>query len=263
LAILAILAIFLISVFSAPRAVACCNRDCPTTVLPYNSARRLGGQELRTTLKKLVAAFLVLVLTAIGVQYFVAFIRTPGIVARAEQSGGLMLSEFRGQRLQWLLQVQDPAFHQHHGVDLGTPGAGYTTITEALTKALFFHYSFQPGFLRWRKIQQVIIAMAVDARVPKERQLRLFVNLAYMGTVNGRPITGLSQAARQYFVKDFQNLTDDEYLALVAAMVAPERYSSATHPAENQRRVVRIRRMLAGLCKPSGHADVEYSACAE
>jgi hypothetical protein len=232
-------------------------------VLPYNPARQLGGQDLQTKIKKVVAVFLAVVLVAIAVQYLVAFVRTPGLVARVEQSGGLTLPEFKGQRLEWLLKVQDPDFYHHHGIDLGTPGAGYTTITEALTKALFFDYSFKPGFLRWRKIQQIIIASAFNARVPKDKQLRLFVNVAYMGTRSGRPIIGLSQAAQQYFGKDFQNLTDDEYLALVAVIVAPERYSPANHRAENERRVARIRRMLAGGCKPTGHADVEYSACAE
>jgi len=92
-------------------------------------------------------------------------------------------------------------------VDLRTPGAGYTAITQALTKVLFFNGSFTPGFLRWRKIQQIIIALAFNARVSKDQQLRLFVTLAYMGIHNGREITGLSQAAQEYFGKDFQNLT--------------------------------------------------------
>jgi membrane carboxypeptidase/penicillin-binding protein len=214
---------------------------------------------------KLVAAFVALIFLAIAVQFTVAFIRTPGVVARAEQSGNfsLELSEFQGQRLQWLVKVQDPDFYQHHGVDLGSPGAGYTTITQALIKVLFFNDSFNPGFLRWRKIQQTAIALAFNARVPKDKQLRLFVNLAYMGTRNGRRITGFPQAAQEYFGKDCQNLTDQEYLALVAAIVAPAKYSPATHPGENAARVARIRGILAGTCKPASHSDVEYIACSQ
>ena len=219
---------------------------------------------MRRTLK-LVIAFVVLILIAIIVQYTVAFIRVPGVVAQVEQAGNLPLelSEFHDQRLNWLLKVQDPDFYQHHGVDLGTPGAGYTTITQGLTKALFYNGSFKPGFLRWRKIQQTIIAMAFNARVSKDRQLRLFVNMAYMGTHNGRRVTGLSQAAQEYFGKDFQNLTDQEYLALVAVIVAPEKYSPAIYPGENENRVARIRRIIAGTCKPASHSDVEYIACAQ
>ncbi|HVG90910.1 MAG TPA: hypothetical protein VNB54_05415, partial [Alphaproteobacteria bacterium] len=81
---------------------------------------------MRRTLK-LVTAFAALMLIAVTVQYTVAFVRVPGVVARVEQAGNLPLelSAFHGQRLNWLLKVQDPDFYQHHGVDLGTPGAGY------------------------------------------------------------------------------------------------------------------------------------------
>jgi membrane peptidoglycan carboxypeptidase len=99
--------------------------------------------------------------------------------------------------------------------------------------------------------------------VPKDEQLRLFVNLAYMGTSNGHSIVGFSQAAQAYFGKNFQNLTDEEYLSLVAVLVAPERFSPRMHPAENKQRVARIRRLLAGSCAPTGHSDVEYVACAQ
>ena len=219
---------------------------------------------MRRTLK-LVTAFAALIIIAITVQYTVAFIRIPGVVARVEQSGNLPLelSEFHGQRLNWLLKVQDPGFYQHHGVDLVTPGAGYTTFTQGLTKKLFYNGSFKPGFLRWRKLQQTIIAVALNARVSKDQQLRLFVNLAYMGTHNGRDITGFSQAAQEYYGKDFQNLTDQEYLALVAVLVAPAKYSPVTHPGENENRVARIRRIIAGSCKPVNHSDVFYVACAQ
>jgi len=175
----------------------------------------------------------------------------------------LELSDFHGTRLDWLLKIQDPNFYQHHGVDMGTPGAGYTTITQALTKVLFFNGSFAPGFLRWRKIRQTIIAVAFNARVSKDQQLRLFVNLASMGTHNGREITGFSQAAQECFGKDFQSLTDQEYLALVALLVAPSRYSPATHPGENENRVARIRSVIAGTCKPQSHSDVFYIDCVQ
>jgi membrane peptidoglycan carboxypeptidase len=191
--------------------------------------------------------------------------RTPAIVAGAEQSGRLSLNpnEFRDLRLPWLLQVQDPNFYHHHGVDTGTPGAGYTTITQGLVKALFFNYSFKPGFLKWRKIQQSVIALAFNLRVPKDEQLRLFANLVYMGNNNHHPVLGFSQAAQEYFGKNFQDLTDDEYLSLVSTMVAPEEYSPRAHRIENKQRVTRIRRLLAGSCAPSGHSDVEYPACAQ
>ncbi len=124
----------------------------------------------------------VLVVFAVLLQYTVAYLQTAKIVATIEQSGALPLTinDFRGARLEWLLKVQDPNFYHHHGVDWQTPGAGYTTLTQGLVKRLFYPSGFKPGFLRWRKIQQMIIAVAFNSRVSKEEQLRLFVNLAYM-----------------------------------------------------------------------------------
>jgi membrane peptidoglycan carboxypeptidase len=204
-------------------------------------------------------------LFSVLLQFAVAYFQTPKVVATVEQSSTLPLTvdDFRGSRLEWLLKVEDPNFYQHHGVDWRTPGAGYTTLTQGLVKTLFYHSGFTPGFLRWRKIQQTIIAVAFNARVPKDEQLRMFINLAYMGTRNGHHIVGFSQAAQEYFGKDFRTLTDDEYLSLVAVLVAPERYSPAKHPAANQERVARIHRLIAGTCKPTGLADVEYARCSQ
>ena len=199
------------------------------------------------------------------VQYTVAYFETAKVVAAAEQPGHLPLAinDFHGSRLEWLLKIQDPDFYQHHGVDWWTPGAGYTTMTQGLVKRLFYPEGFKPGFLRWRKFQQTIIAVAFSSRVPKNEQLQLFVNLAYMGTLNGQPIVGFSQAAQEYFGKSFQTLTDKEYLSLVAVLVAPERYSPAIHLTANQERVTRIQRLIAGTCKPNGLTDVEYVGCSQ
>ena len=206
-----------------------------------------------------------LVLFAILFQYIVAYFETKTIVAAVEQSDNLPLTinDFHGSRLEWLLKVQDPNFYQHYGVDWRTPGAGYTTMTQGLVKRLFYPEGFKPGFLRWRKIQQTIVAVAFNSRVSKDEQLRLFVNLVYMGTTNGHPVVGFSQAAQDYFGKTFQNLTDEEYLSLVALLLAPERYTPATHPDANQERVARIHRLIAGACKPNGFADVEYAGCSQ
>lgn len=84
-----------------------------------------------------------------------------------------------------------------------------------------------------------------------------------METYNGHSIEGFSQAAQEYFGKSFQELTDEEYLSLVAVIVAPEQFSPKIHPAENKQRVMRIRRLLVGSCVPAGHSDVEYVACAQ
>ncbi|MDD2770086.1 MAG: hypothetical protein PHT19_15275 [Methylococcus sp.] len=64
---------------------------------------------------------------------------TPMIVTQAWQQYGkhLTLSNLTSDRLKLLLAVEDPTFFEHHGVDLNTPGAGMTTISQSLVKLLY------------------------------------------------------------------------------------------------------------------------------
>lgn len=46
----------------------------------------------------------------------------------------LDISDLSAWQLDALLKIEDPAFYRHKGVDLKTPGAGLTTITQSLVK---------------------------------------------------------------------------------------------------------------------------------
>ena len=77
-------------------------------------------------------ALLVLFTSATGYYAVVVFEArrdTPAIVAAALGSNQmtLELEDLTSLQLEILLQVQDPAFFKHRGVDLQTPGAGWTT----------------------------------------------------------------------------------------------------------------------------------------
>jgi Transglycosylase len=74
---------------------------------------------------------------------------------------------------------------------------------------------------------------------------------------------GFSDASVVYFGKPFAKLTDEEYLGLVAMIVAPDNYSLATHPNENHERGERIERLMATECEPVGVGDVEYGTRAK
>src|SRR5689334_21462540 len=77
---------------------------------------------------------------------------TPRIVSEIEASNKLVLKleDVPQNRLKALLAVEDPNFYTHNGIDLSTPGAGYTTITQGLVKVYFFG-DFNPGFLKINK----------------------------------------------------------------------------------------------------------------
>jgi membrane peptidoglycan carboxypeptidase len=165
---------------------------------------------------------------------------------------------------QMLLKVQDPNFYSHSGADFSVSASGWTTITEGLVKQLFFK-QFRPGFLHLGKLRQILLAIGLNRRVPKEEQLRLFLNRVYLGNVDGRLVDGFDEAAHAYYGKQFAALSRQEYVSLVATIVAPAAFNPATHRQENLERSARIERLLEleGECASSGKEDVFYHGCAK
>jgi membrane carboxypeptidase/penicillin-binding protein len=158
-----------------------------------------------------------------------------------------------------LLAVEDPAFYSHHGIDLRTPGAGYTTITQGLVKSLYFE-RFTPGVA---KIHQTLLAIGFNRRIDKTTQMTLFLNSVYMGTrPDGKEVHGLEEAAREYFGKEFSSLTREEFIPLVAMIVGPDAFGVRGQPERNAERAGRIQRLLDGKCRPRGLTDVYYEDCA-
>lgn len=214
-------------------------------------------------IRKIAALLVVGILFVSAIQFVWAYVTAPQIVVQFTRSANLSLdpTSFTPKRLDWLLAVDDPMFYHHHGIDIRTRGAGYTTTTQGLVKILYFDH-FRPGLLRWRKVKQTIVAIAFNARVSKEEQLRLFVNVVYFGNRDGHEVREFPSASEGYFGKPFAQISDQEYLALVAMIVAPDKYNVAAHPDLNRDRVLRIKRLLAGACTPNGVSDVEYAGCA-
>ena len=206
-----------------------------------------------------IATLLTALLLFEGYAVWRASARTPAIIA-ANRDRPIKLAQVGQRRLQMLLQVEDPGFYRHHGVDFSTPGQGKTTMTQALVKRLYFEGGFKPGLA---KIEQSLIARFVfDPAVPKRDQLEIALNIASFGTIKGQPVIGFERAAQIFFGTPLTRLTDHQFLMLVAMLKAPNALDPIRHPAENADRVARIEAMLAGKCKPSEVDDVDYSACA-
>lgn len=183
--------------------------------------------------------------------------QTPALVQAAFNRHGatLQLADLSPERKQMLFAIEDPLFLHHHGVDLATPGAGMTTITQGLVKQLYFPQGFRQGIA---KIRQTLLAQyALDSLVSKDEQLRLFLNISYLGDVDGKPVHGFAAAANTYFGKAFPSLTDGEFLSLVAMLIAPNQLKPDT-PA-NAQRVQRIHAYLKGEIRPASLLDVDYN----
>jgi len=214
---------------------------------------------VRRRIAWLAASVPIVVLLFCVVTIAVGWLRAPALVAReiGKVERPLRASDLPPGYLEALLRVEDPAFPTHHGLDLTTPGAGMTTITQGLVKFLYFD-DFRPGLA---KLPQSLFAVGLDARVSKDDLLTLFLNRSYLGTVEGREVHGFDEAARAYFGTPAPDLDREQWLALVAMCVGPDAFSVAIAPENNRNRVARIERLLAGRCRPAGWLDVYYEEC--
>lgn len=160
-------------------------------------------------------------------------------------------SSLSERQIKILLQVEDPNFFNHSGVDFFTPGAGITTISQSLVKQLYFA-NFKPGIA---KLKQTIIAYFVlDPLMSKEQQLTSFMNKIYLG----KGTVGFEQASKTYFNKRFSEISEDEYISLVAMIIAPNTFNIEKHPERNKQRVERIKLLIGGKYIPQGLCDLYY-----
>jgi membrane carboxypeptidase/penicillin-binding protein len=204
-----------------------------------------------------VLALLVLVAGSYTVDVIVQRRATRALVDAALAGPGIVLrlSDLSPRQKEILLAVEDPRFYSHHGIDLSTPGAGLTTITQGLVKIHYFAH-FRPGAAKIR--QSLLARFALDPVASKDEQLTLYINELGLGTVDGRPVCGFAAAAQAYYGKSFAALNEDEYLSLVAMPIAPTVFNLREHPERNANRVAAIKRVLSGAYAPRGVMDQYY-----
>jgi hypothetical protein len=157
-----------------------------------------------------------------------------------------------------LLAVEDPAFADHAGIDMETPGAGLTTLTQSLAKRLGFD-RFEPGIA---KIRQSGYASGLETRLSKSQILALWLETVEMGEGPRGWITGFYEASKSIYHRPPARLTDNEFLRLVAVVIAPGRFHLEGRDPALDARVGRIRRLVAGQCRPRGNGDVWLDGCA-
>ncbi|POF34484.1 transglycosylase domain-containing protein [Roseibium marinum] len=212
--------------------------------------------------KFLGAAFLLLVAAGLiyGVTgYLDALSDADGLALRAdalmtEGRGGKDLGE---DRLEKLLMVQDPAFHQHAGLDFATPGAGITTVTQSLAKRVAFR-KFKPGI---GKIRQTGYAIGLERKLTKDQIMALWLDTLEMGRGPDGWMKGFFVASEAVYQRPPAELTGREFLSLVAVLIAPGAYDLRHEDARLEERIARIERLVSGDCTPQGNGDVWLEGC--
>jgi len=135
-----------------------------------------------------------------------------------------------------LLATEDETFMTHHGVQKRAlfralvsqflPGgrrSGGSTLTQQLAKNMFFTFERKVD----RKLREMLLALAMEARYDKREILE-----AYCNTVDfGAGSMGVEAAAQEYFDKSAAELDVVEAATLVALLNAPTRYNPRGNPA--------------------------------
>ena len=157
---------------------------------------------------------------------------------------------------QSILAMEDSRFYQHEGVDfigltraivvnliLDRKSQGASTITQQLVKNLILN---NPEKTYKRKAREALRALALEQRLSKDELIELYMNEVYLGQVNGRPVIGVTQAAKVYFGKKVQRLTIGEAAMIAGIISAPNAYSPLRHPEKAKtRRDVSLKRLNA------------------
>jgi membrane peptidoglycan carboxypeptidase len=192
---------------------------------------------------------------------------TPRLVSKFEAAHPLAdLAALPPETVPIVLRVEDPSFPRHIGVDPFTPGQGLVTLTQALAREVYVGEQDADGFARlpqslfrfiWNHAKKVdigrdVMALVLDRRIPKQRQLAMFLGGVYLG----RDAYGISAASRAWFGKEASQLTHEELVTLTALMIAP----NAPAPAV-QERARRIERLLRNECAPRGVLDTKLEGC--
>ncbi|MDK9716544.1 MAG: PBP1A family penicillin-binding protein [Trichlorobacter sp.] len=149
-----------------------------------------------------------------------------------------------------IVAVEDARFYEHGGVDLrgiaraavknvakGRLAEGGSTITQQLVKNKYLSSEKSLD----RKVNEGLMALELEKKYSKKQILEMYLNEIYYG--NGA--WGIAQAARIYFDKAPEELTDIECSFLAGIPKNPGRYNPLGKPVDvARRRSIVLQRMV-------------------
>jgi penicillin-binding protein 1A len=175
----------------------------------------------------------------------------PAIMTRVQAGDGRLLAEYATERrvfvpiaaipkpvIDAFVSAEDKNFYTHHGIDplsilraaitdvgrlrSNRRPIGASTITQQVAKNMLLSNEVSLA----RKIKEVLLATRIEAAMPKERILELYLNEIYLGS----GAYGVAAAALTYFDKPLDDLTLSEAAFLGGLPKAPNRYNPVHFP---------------------------------
>lgn len=144
-----------------------------------------------------------------------------------------------------LMAVEDRSFFEHAGINpkgiframlanlrAGRTVQGGSTLTQQLVKNLFL--SNERTFKR--KINEMLMAILIDARYGKDEILEAYSNAIYLGQDGSRAIHGFGLASQFYFGQPLEELDLHQIALLVGMIKGPSLYDPRKHPGRAKER---------------------------
>ena len=141
-----------------------------------------------------------------------------------------------------VITIEDERFYSHAGFDpIGIARAiltnilkrrfaqGGSTLTQQLVKNFFLTHE---RTLK-RKINELFMSIILDLRYSKDEILEVYLNEIYFGQRGAESITGVQEAARFYFSKDVQDLSNSQAALLAGIIRGPGVYSPFRNPKKS------------------------------
>ena len=163
-----------------------------------------------------------------------------------------------------VIATEDQRFYEHPGLDArGLLRAtianirshrfvqGGSTLTQQLAKNLYLSADRTLA----RKLEELALALWLEARLSKSDILELYLNRVYLGS----GAYGIDAAARRYFGKPARRLTLAESAVIAGLLKAPSKYSPLASPATAQARA----RLVLGQMRRAGFISAEEERAAE
>ncbi len=175
----------------------------------------------------------------------------PPITTRVQAGDGRLLAEYATERrvfvpiqaipkpvIEAFISAEDKNFYSHHGIDpvsiiragitdIGRMRAnrrpvGASTITQQVAKNMLLTNEVSIT----RKIKEILLATRIEAALPKDRILELYLNEIYLGA----GAYGVGSAAMTYFDRSLDQLNLGEAAFLGGLPKAPNRYNPTRSP---------------------------------
>ncbi|MEM7211011.1 MAG: transglycosylase domain-containing protein [Pseudomonadota bacterium] len=169
---------------------------------------------------------------------------------RGEQYGGdLSVHQVSPHLVNAVIAAEDKRYHSHIGLDprgiaramyvniqRGALVQGGSTLTQQVAKNVFLNAERSLE----RKIKEVPMALALEAKYTKDEILSIYLNRVYLGAGT----YGFEAAAQRYFGKSARAVTPAEAAMLAGLLRAPSRYAPTNDIALAQGRANVIARLM-------------------